>query len=152
VEDDITKPESTRSQDDRNSKPAAENNMRSFDWVTARSACSLTQVFKDLRLGVEQDVQIRNDHRLKTAAYEFAVRESDAGFKVILQSQSLQIAVVFVLAEHSIQVLDHTGNAMFEITINFDEHGQCQLLVNGEKREPWQVRRMALEDLMFRSL
>jgi hypothetical protein len=32
------------------------------------------------------------------------------------------------------------------------EAGSCCLKVNGEEREFWQVRRMALEDLMFGGL
>jgi hypothetical protein len=39
-------------------RPAEERS--AFDWVTARSRCRLPQVFKDLRLRVEEDVFTRN--------------------------------------------------------------------------------------------
>jgi hypothetical protein len=123
-----------------------------FDWVTARSACTLPKVFKDLRLHVEQDVKTRNDLRLKNAAYEFAVGESENGFKVVLKSDAVNLAVTFTLADHAILVRDNTGTSMFDIMLTFNEKGECKLIVNGENREMWQVQRMALEDLMFRSL
>jgi hypothetical protein len=39
---------------------------------------------------------------------------------------------------------------MFEVILTFDDEGECKLSVNGEEREFWQVRRMALEEIMFR--
>ena len=39
---------------------------------------------------------------------------------------------------------------MFEVTLTFADEGECRLNVNGEDREFWQVRRMALEELFFR--
>jgi hypothetical protein len=123
-----------------------------LDWVTARSGCALPKIFKDLRLRVERDVKARNSQRLKTATYEFAVTESENGFKVVLKSDALNIAVTFTLAEHAILVRDNTGTSMFDVTLKFTDQGECKLTVDGEEREMWQVQRMALEDLMFRSL
>jgi hypothetical protein len=39
---------------------------------------------------------------------------------------------------------------MFEVTILFSVEGKCKLHVDAEERDFWQVRRMALEELMFR--
>ena len=123
-----------------------------FDWVTARSACTLPKIFKDLRLHIEQDIATRNSLRMKNAPYEFSVAESEGGFKAMLKSETVSLAVTFVLAEHAILVRDNTGTSMFDITLKFSDRGECKLMVNGEERETWQVQRMALEDLMFRSL
>jgi hypothetical protein len=49
-------------------------------------------------------------------------------------------------------VRDGVGSPMFEVTVAFDDHGKCRLSINGEEREFWQVRRMALEELLFRGL
>jgi hypothetical protein len=100
-----------------------------FDWVTARSSCALPKIFKDLRLHIEQDVKTRNSLRLKTATYEFAVIESENGFKVVLKSDALNLAVTFTLAEHAILVRDNTGTSMFDITLNFTDKGECKLVV-----------------------
>jgi hypothetical protein len=142
----------TENPENRTNEKRKNENETKFDWVTARSACTLPKVFKELRLHVEQDVKTRNDLRLKNAAYEFAVAESENGFKVVLKSDAVNIAVTFTLAEHAILVRDNTGTSMFDIALNFTESGECKLMVNGEEREMWQVQRMALEDLMFRSL
>jgi hypothetical protein len=42
------------------------------------------------------------------------------------------------------------GNKMFEVTLTFNDEGECRLNVNEKERDWWQVRRMALEELLFR--
>jgi len=49
-------------------------------------------------------------------------------------------------------VRDDKSNPMFEVTAAFSDRGECRLKVNGAERDSWQVRRMALEDLMFSGL
>jgi hypothetical protein len=150
VDDSIDNKENGNAENAGNRKNGKEK--QAFDWVKARSACTLPKIFKDLRLRVEQDVKTRNSLRLKTAAYEFAVAESEGGFKVLLKSDALSTAVTFTLADHAILVRDNTGTPMFEVTLNFTDKGECKLMIGGEEREMWQVQRMALEELMFRSL
>ena len=124
----------------------------SFDWVTERSFCSLPKVFNVLRLQVEEDVKTRNGLRPNYSPYEFFITEDTGEFKVLLKAKELQQAITFSLGDRAIQVRDGQDNKMFEVTVTFDESGKCRLQVNGEDREFWQVRRMALEDLMFRGL
>jgi hypothetical protein len=64
----------------------------------------------------------------------------------------LQKSVIFDLGDHAISVRDDAGNRLFEVNLAFDDTGKCRLNINGEERDFWQVRRMALEDLMFRGL
>jgi hypothetical protein len=42
------------------------------------------------------------------------------------------------------------GDKMFEVTLAFNDEGECKLNVNEKERDLWQVRRMALEELLFR--
>lgn len=123
-----------------------------FNWVTERSACSLPKVFSTLRSQLERDVNARNSLRPKYAPYEFSIGEDTNAITVRLEAEELQKSVVFALGDHAITVRDDQGNRMFEMTVSFDDAGRCRLKVNGEEREFWQVRRMALEDLMFRGL
>jgi hypothetical protein len=123
-----------------------------FDWVTGRSACSLAKVFSTLRFQVEADVKTRNSLRPNYAPYEFSLTEDTAEFKVLLKAKELASSVTFALADHAIAVRDNQGATMFEVTLTFDDSGRCRLNVNAQEREYWQVRRMALEDLMFRGL
>ena len=130
----------------------ASNGEAKFDWVTERSFCSLPKVFTALRVQVEADVKTRNGLRPGNSPYEFTVKEDNGEFAVLLKAQQLQQSVVFSLADHAILVRDDKSNPMFEVTAAFSDRGECRLKVNGEDRDFWQVRRMALEDLMFRGL
>src|SRR5580704_7713485 len=130
----------------------ASNGEAKFDWVTERSFCSLPKVFTALRVQVEADVKTRNGLRPGNSPYEFSVKEDNGEFAVLLKAQQLQQSVVFSLADHAILVRDDKSNPMFEVTAAFSDRGECRLKVNGEDRDFWQVRRMALEDLMFRGL
>jgi hypothetical protein len=58
-------------------------------------------------------------------------------------------SVTFSLAEHGILVRGDKGNEMFEVSLTYTDQGECKLIVNKEPHEFWQVRRMALEELLF---
>lgn len=121
-----------------------------FDWVAARDACSLPRVFKTLLAEVEGDVKERNSQRPENATYEFSLVEEGSTFAVVLQAESFRRSVVFVYEDHAISVRDASGNQMFEVTLNFSDDGKCRLKAKEEYRESWQIRRMALEDILFR--
>jgi hypothetical protein len=128
-----------------------DKNKPKFNWVTERSQCSLPKVFKELALQVEEDVKTRNSLRPPNAPYEFAVAEKGTEVVVLLKTEGVQKAVVFSLGEHAIFVRDNIGTQMFEVNITFSDDGHCKLQVNEKECELWQVRRMALEDLLFHS-
>lgn len=127
-----------------------EKDTSKFDWVTERSLCALPKVFKALRLQVEEDVKTRNALRPNNSPYEFSVAENGDDFTVLLKAKDVHRAVVFTLAEHAILVREDKGDPMFDVTATFGDEGECRLEVNGEERDLWQVRRMALEGLLFR--
>jgi hypothetical protein len=126
-----------------------EKDLSKFDWVTARSACSLPKVFKELRLQVEEDVKTRNALRPDNSPYEFLVAENGPEFTVTLETKDVHRSVTFGLADHAISVRDNMGNQMFEVTLTFNDEGECRLNVSKDPLDFWQVRRMALEDLLF---
>lgn len=128
---------------------AVGNDNSKFDWVKERSSCTLPKVFKELRLQVEQDVNARNSMRPSHAPYEFSIKEDVGEFTVSLEAAGVQDSVVFRLSEHAISVSDGEGQNIFSITLTFDDEGKCRLNVNDQPREFWQVRRMALEGLLF---
>jgi hypothetical protein len=121
-----------------------------FDWVAKRSACTLPKIYKNLHADVEEDIRERNSLRAGDASYEFSIVEKENGFSVVLQALEFQRSVTFMLEDHAILVLDPSGNQMFEVTVNFNDEGKCRLKAKEQNRELWQVRRMALEDLLFR--
>ena len=127
-----------------------EKDASKFNWVTERSSCTLPKIFKDLLLQVEEDVRTRNGLRPNNSPYEFSVTEDGSDFSAHLKTKDARKAVTFSLAEHAILIRDDKCNQMFEVTLTFNDKGECKLYVNEEEREMWQVRRMALEELMFK--
>ena len=128
-----------------------EKDKSKFDWVAGRAACSLSRIYKTLKLEVEEDVRERNALRPENAPYEFSIVEKENQFEVVLVAIDLRRSVVFCYEEHAIIILDASGNQMFEVTLVFTEDGRCRMKAKEENRESWQVRRMALEDLLFRT-
>jgi hypothetical protein len=126
-----------------------EKDLSKFDWVTARSSCSLPKIFKELRLQVEEDVKTRNALRPDNSPYEFSVAENGSEFTVILEAKDVRRSVTFSLADHAISVRDDKGDQMFDVTLAFSDDGECRLNAGKEARNMWQVRRMALEELLF---
>ena len=119
------------------------------DWVTKRFLCSLPNVFKELISQLEQDVKTRNALRPNNSPYEFSATAHGDDFTVLLETGDVRKSVVLRRAEHAIVVLDDNGSTMFEVTLTFSDGGECRLHVNAEERDLWQVRRMALEKLLF---
>jgi hypothetical protein len=126
-----------------------EKDTSKFDWVTERSSCALPKVFKALRLRVDEDVKIRNALRPDNSPYKFSVAENGGDFTALLEAKDVQRSVIFTLAEHAILVRDGK-DPMFEVNATFTDEGECRLKVNGQDRALWQVRRTALEELLFR--
>jgi len=126
-----------------------EDNKSKFDWVVERSACTLPKVFAALRQQVEQDVKTRNGLRPNNAPYEFSLAEDIDEFTVLLKAKDVQRSITFKIVEQAISVRDDKGNPMFQVTLTFNDKGECKLHANEQEREFWQVRRMALEGLLF---
>jgi hypothetical protein len=127
-----------------------EKDTSKFDWVTERSSCALPKVFQALRLQVDEDLKTRNALRPDNSPYEFSVAGNGSGFTALLEAKDVHRSVIFSLAEHAILVRSEKGDPMLEVNATFRDEGECKLKVNGEERACWQVRRMALEELLFR--
>src|SRR5580658_5595218 len=123
-----------------------------FDWVTERSSCALPKIFKTLRLQVDEDLKTRNALRPDNSPYKFSLADNGGAFSALMEAKDVHLSVIFSLAEHAIVVRDEKGDAMFEVNATFSDEGECRLKVNGEERALWQVRRMALEELLFRGV
>ena len=126
-----------------------EKDVSKFDWVTARSSCSLPKVFNALRVQVEEDVKTRNALRPDNSPYEFSVAEKGGDFTVLLDAGDVHRSVTFSLGEHAISVRDDKGEEMFEVKPALNDKGECRLHVGKDEHDLWQVCRMALEELLF---
>lgn len=128
--------------------------MAEFDWVTARSNCSVVMIFERLKSAVQDDVNKRQQLRRKSEfgyQYGFSVDIDQTRISVILKEPTAPAeAVVFYLKEDSIDVVNGSGKHKFKATPTINDEGECRLKVSGQERELWQFRKMALEELFFR--
>jgi hypothetical protein len=130
----------------------AEKDKAKFDWIAARSACTLPKVFAALGQQVGADIKTRNGLRPNNAPYEFSIAEDIDQFTVLLKAKDVQRSVTFKLSEQAISVWDDQDKPKFQVTLTFNDQGECTLHANEQEREMWQMLRMALEDLLFTGL
>ena len=60
-------------------------------------------------------------------------------FTVFLIAKDVRRSVTFSLAEHAISVRDGDGSPVFDVTLTFNDAGECRLKVKEQERELWQA-------------
>lgn len=126
--------------------------MADFDWVIARADCSLTAIFERLKIQIEEDVDRRNSLRGTRPPFMYGFRVVNEGnvVAVILEGQIVPArSITFRLGDNSIEVSDSTGKIHLTAVPTLSDDGKCRLRVNGTERELWQLRKAALEELLF---
>ena len=130
--------------------------MASFNWVQARSECSVERVFQILAEVVDSDVKAAN--ALNRRGVTFHVNRDARGKLIVARNRDLGgfsdvTIVVFELEPGRIVVTRKTANiddkTLFSAAPSLNEQGQCLLEVAGDQLQLWQVSRRALEDLFF---
>ena len=127
-------------------------NMEDFNWVAARRECSPGQVFEKLKSQVEGDVAEceANLTQIQKARYKFSIIPGSNAFHVSVDGEgSIHSAVKFGLTDTGIAVFNDQGKIMFGADVTISDKGECKLEVDGEEKELWQIRKMALEKLLF---
>ena len=121
-----------------------------FDWVQARTDCSLPTVFQRLKLQIKAGADARTETLLKNdAGFGFSTVSEGASISVVLQGKFPLKSIVFTLTESGISVRDGDDNLTFDAILTLDDGGQCRLKVGTRELEFWQFRRLALEGLLF---
>jgi hypothetical protein len=124
-----------------------------FDWVHARSECSLPNIFKELEQGVRDDLEaaqslVPQNNELKFSLAKASPKRFSA-VRVDDPMRSISNAVDFVCARDKIEVYDNSNQLLYSATLTLNNEGKCRLLVEGTELAHWQFRRMALEKLFF---
>lgn len=133
-----------------------------FDWVKARSECSLRHVFLQLAEVVDSDVKsiVRQSSREQgISRAKFTLdRVSEDKFIVVKTWNDFGAeqgeSVVFELIKQGIAAkLGRAGKQLFVARPALTKTGDCKLRIEGEPEplELWQVSQKALEDLFFGS-
>ena len=134
---------------ENNRKPA------DFAWVKVRHACSIQQMFEELKFAIKQDAEAVSE-MLKNDAppRRFKILERSKFIKVYEENPYAEEtpAIMFTLSGKIIQVADGaTNTGIFDVTIGLNDDGDCKFMLNGKERDSWQIRRQALEPLFFRA-
>lgn len=122
-----------------------------FSWVKERAACSVAEVFKQLQLDAEKDVEAANAVFGLNGVLEFRVTSNTPGdIIVVFREEHPSYEVRFCREVNGIRI-KRTKEADMVVTLTLNNEGRCKLKVNGEEEllDQWQVRRMALENLFF---
>jgi hypothetical protein len=130
---------------------------RTIDWVKERAACSAALMFEKLKQDIVTDVDVRNDLRPKDqvfgVAYGFRVLESNSSFRVLREgNRGISASVIFSLENDDITVKNQDDAVLFTAKVTLNDEGICVFKIKGEERHPWQMRKMALEDIFFSGL
>jgi hypothetical protein len=124
--------------------------MSEFDWVTARSECSLVTIFERLKLQLQDDVDKRMALRGEAPFnYAFKLVIDGKGAAVVLEGPGLYDSTLFRLTNKAIEIMDKDGKVKFAATPTLNDDGECRLSINGQELDLWQFRKKALETLFF---
>lgn len=122
-----------------------------LDWIRERAKCSLPIVFKELEQGVRDDIEtIKKLFPEDPAKYGITTGRNRFDVSVVRDPMVALISdqVGFELSKDRITIRGTNDVALTaELTLNRD--GRCKLRVGDDELEQWQVRRMALEKLIF---
>jgi len=119
-----------------------------LNWVKARAACSLETVFASLHDGMQKDLAEANSlQAVGTGKFRIIPMDDGRAFTV-RRGENIKPFVKVLLEDESIVVLTAQGKeTTFKVGLN--DEGRCQLRSEGRGFEQWQVRKLALEDLLF---
>ena len=131
-----------------------------FNWVKARSECSLQKVFDDLVKVVKSDIQSFNEYREReglSRSIKFnQVCTTQFDVEVlpvtITRPRDESFACLMVSLNGSSIEFFQGGNIVFSARPFLLDTGECLLEVNDKPYRLWQISRMAFEGFFFGGL
>lgn len=123
---------------------------RELDWVKERAGCTIKRMFNLLHQAVEEDVKNINQLLKLPEYYSFVIVQGQDGESFLVKrAETIRPSVRFSINGDIIKVSDDAGIRRLEYRIVLSDEGRCQLTENGAPLEQWQVRKTALEGLLF---
>jgi hypothetical protein len=122
-----------------------------LDWIQARAKCSLPVAFKQLEQGVRDDIEaIQKLYPEDTTQYAITTGRNRFDISIVREPMTALISdqVGFELSKDRITI-NGTNDVAFSAQLTLNHEGRCKLRVGDDELEQWQVRRMALEKLIF---
>jgi hypothetical protein len=134
----------------------------SFDWVKARSECSIESVFQILKQVVTSNVESAKTIFSKRSDVTFTVTSLDRRFVVTREDSigsgvKVGCHVTFALSNSAEITVTRDATSVPSVSLfsakpSFIQNGDCMLEVEGTPLKLWQVSRRALENLFFDQL
>ena len=122
--------------------------MPNFEWVKARAACSVEQMFELLKLEVQNDIAIRLELRPEERYYGFKMVAAAGSFAVRREGNRIGSNTAFICHADRIDVM-RDEKLLFAAKVKLNDDGECVFDINGEEKHSWQLRNMALSRLFF---
>lgn len=126
--------------------------MEEIKWVTARSECSAWHMFQTLKHELKADVAERIIVRDKKGDTHYIFKTDSVGpdvFVVMREGHKNSKSVSFSQTKDEIIVSDNEDQVLFKIGIALNDEGRCVYWLDGEEKQSWQIRKLALDDLFF---
>src|SRR6266545_3129312 len=129
-----------------------------FDWVNAQAACTAEMMFPRLLAGVRRDVERRNALTDRADQFRFEVTEDGDRFEVIrtigtpLDTTDVHAAVTFERIGPRINVQGDHVDIDFTAVVGINPSGACRFFVAEAEYAEWEVRKLALEQLLFEEI
>lgn len=118
-----------------------------LNWVPIRHACTIVQMFRELQVGVEKDVDEANKVRELSPAIAFRVISKSSDTFVVVENSGARVK--FSLHEDAIEILDEMSTQTFIVRHTLTDEGRCKFVIGQDELEQWQVRKRALESILF---
>jgi hypothetical protein len=130
--------------------------MTPFDWVTARSECSIIRFFDLLRERVDSDVRKVSGLNKPGIVFRFDADIAPEKFMVSRERDlggfKEQLSIVFERHEGKISARRRAAQIneiLFDGIPTMNEEGECVFVIDKVPMRIWQVSPKALEELFF---
>ena len=126
---------------------------REFNWVEARSNCTVDKVFERLKEEFENDLdELRKCRPDRALGLNYVTQETG-----MFGIESHPYGVLFDRTRSTIEVSRYTRlgerTLVMRLSIVLNDKGECMLVDETDETRkacwPWQIRRRALEELFF---
>ena len=118
-----------------------------LNWVPVRYGCTIVQMFRELQVGVEKDVEEAN--KIRVLAPDVAFRVISKSSETFVAVQNSGARVKFSLRDDTIEIVDEVSNQTFTVRHTLTDECRCKFVIGQEELEQWQVRKRSLEALLF---
>ncbi|MGB6686324.1 MAG: hypothetical protein WBE76_00610 [Terracidiphilus sp.] len=121
-----------------------------LNWTKLRAKCSASAMFKNLQLGIENDIATFNSIPMRYPHEGFASGlTSDGSTFIVARRERIGPRVVFFIKGEKIEIRDEVTTKNYVASVTLNDEGRCKLKIEDREMELWQVRRLALESLFF---